>query len=285
MKYAVIRDHVGLFPVTLMCRVLEVSRSGFYRWLSMPVSARALWREELEQHVVDTYQQFKAAYGAPRIAQELCESGIPCSTNTVANIMQIKGIRARNGKGFVYRDASPAMNNVVDNLLWRDFFADAPNRKWVTDMTYIWAKDRWVYLATVMDLYSRAIVGWSIDTTMTEKLVTDALAMAFARRTVQPGLIIHSDRGVQYRAIKYQDFVRRHGAIPSMSRKGNCWDNAVMESFYSRLKVEMIYANQYNNIEAVKKDVFEYIEVFYNRKRRHSALGYISPARFEQVSA
>lgn len=285
MKYAVIRDHVGLFPVQLMCRVLGVSRAGFYRWRAAPESLRAQRREQLGLHVVDVYAQYKAAYGAPRIATELKAAGIPCSTNTVANIMKERGIRARNGKGFRYSASSPAMNNVVDNLLWRDFHADEPNRKWVTDMTYIWAKDRWVYLATVMDLYSRAIVGWSIDTSMTEKLVTDALQMAFRRRAVKPGLVIHSDRGVQYRAQKYQDFIRRHGAIPSMSRQGNCWDNAVMESFYSRLKVEMIYANDYGSVEAVKADVFEYIEVFYNRVRRHSALGYVSPASFELLCA
>ncbi len=205
--------------------------------------------------------------------------------NLVANIMRLRGIRARNGKGFHYRSASPTMANVEENLLRRRFCAKGPNQKWVTDITYIWVNGRWLYLATVMDLYSRAIVGWKLDSSMTEKLVMGALRMAFASRDLQPGLIIHSDRGVQFRSVKYLDMVRSRGCLPSMSRQGNCWDNAVMESFYSRLKVELIYAEQYASIEAVRSGIFEYIEIFYNRKRRHSALGNISPAEFERRCA
>ena len=162
---------------------------------------------------------------------------------------------------------------------------DKPNQKWVTDITYIWVKDKWLYLATVMDLFSRSIIGWSLDLTMTEQLNTDALNMAFNRRNIAPGLLIHSDRGVQYRAIKYQDLIRSKGGVVSMSRRGNCWDNAVMESFYSRLKVELIYAEQYRSIDEARSGIFEYIEVFYNRLRRHSALGYVSPAEYERIGA
>ena len=269
----------------MMCRALNVSRSGFYRWLSCPDNRWKLRRQQIKINVLDVYATFKARYGAPRIAKELTALGISCSTNYVANIMHSEGVRARNGKGFKYSRHSPAMINVADNVLKRQFNTDKPNQKWVTDITYIWVKDKWLYLATVMDLYSRSIIGWSLDLTMTEQLNTDALNMAFNRREIAPGLIIHSDRGVQYRAVKYQDLIRNHGGVVSMSRRGNCWDNAVMESFYSRLKVELIYAERYRSIDEAKSGIFEYIEVFYNRLRRHSALGYVSPAEYERICA
>jgi transposase InsO family protein len=273
------------FTVVLMCRALMVSRSGFYRWLSCPDSRWKLKRRLITANVLDIYGTFKARYGAPRIARELAALGIICSKNYVANIMHSEGIRARNGKAFKYSRHSPAMINVASNVLKRQFAVDKPNQKWVTDITYIWVKDKWLYLATVMDLFSRSIIGWSLDLTMTEQLNTDALQMAFIRRDVAPGLIIHSDRGVQYRAVKYQDLIRSKGGVVSMSRRGNCWDNAVMESFYSRLKVELIYAEQYRSIAEAKSGIFEYIEVFYNRLRRHSALGYVNPAEYERICA
>ena len=281
----VIAEYLGQYPVTLMCRALNVSRSGFYKWHNRRPSARQLRREQIEGKVVELFAEYKARYGAPRLAHELKDAGLPCSKNFVANIMRYRGIRARNGKGFHYRPASPTMINVEENRLRRRFHAEAPNQKWVTDITYIWVKGSWAYLATVMDLYSRAIVGWKLDTSMTEKLVLDTLTMAFSRREVNPGLIIHSDRGVQFRSVKYLDLVRSSGCLPSMSRQGNCWDNAVMESFYSRLKVELIYAEQFGSMEEVRSGIFEYIEIFYNRKRRHSALGNISPAEFERRCA
>lgn len=280
-----IAEHVGLFSIKLMCRALQVSRSGFYRWRSEPESKRREKREQLSAQIVDLYSSFKARYGAPRIAQELRSKNVSCSVNTVAKLMRERGIRALNGKGFKYPRSSLAMVNVAENKLQRRFDAKAPNQKWVTDITYIWVKDRWLYLASVMDLYSRAIVGWSLGLDMTEHLPTQALKMAFDRRDFKPGLIIHSDRGVQYRAQKYQDFIRRHECDISMSRQGNCWDNAVMESFFSRLKVELIYPEQYRCIQEAKSGIFEYIEVFYNRVRKHSAIGYVSPAEYERRCA
>lgn len=281
----VIAEYLGQYPITLMCRTLTVSRSGFYKWHKRKPCATQLRRERIESKVVELFAEYKARYGAPRLAHELKDAGLPCSKNFVANIMRYRGIRARNGKGFHYRPASPTMINVEENRLRRRFHAEAPNQKWVTDITYIWVKGSWAYLATVMDLYSRTIVGWKLDTSMTEKLVLDTLTMAFSRREVKPGLIIHSDRGVQFRSVKYLDLVRSSGCLASMSRQGNCWDNAVMESFYSRLKVELIYAEQYGSMEEVRSGIFEYIEIFYNRKRRHSALGNISPAEFERKCA
>ena len=268
-----------------MCRVMGVSRSGYYRWLDRPRSLQEQRRETMEQIVVDTFEDFQARYGAPRLVDEVKALGYPCSHNYVAEIMRSRGIKARNGKGFNYGKQSLTQYNVADNLLWRDFGASKPNEKWTTDITYIWVQDHWLYLATVMDLYSRKIIGWALDDSMTVELVTEALAMAFDRRDTVPGLIIHSDRGVQYRAQKYIDFMVSKGGVPSMSRKGNCWDNAPMESFFSRLKVELIYAQQYQTIEKAKSGIFEYIEIFYNRKRRHSANDNVSPVAFEEIAA
>lgn len=235
--------------------------------------------------VKDTYEKFEAAYGAPRLTKELNELGYPCSVNYIANIMAEQGIKARNGKGFNYSRHSLTMNNVSENLLWRDFKAEYPNQKWTSDITYIWVQNKWLYLATVMDLHSRRIVGWSLDDSMTEALITSALTMAFNRRDVSPGLIVHSDRGTQYRSQGYIDYLYSKGCKISMSRKGNCWDNAPMESFFSRLKVELIYAKNYSSIEEAKSGIFAYIEIFYNRKRRHSANDDMSPVAFEEMAA
>ncbi len=278
-------EYVGLYSISLMCRVLKVSRSGYYRWLDRPMSARERRRLDMEERIKDTYEAFEAAYGAPRLAKELTELGHPCSVNYVAQIMFEQGIRALNGKGFKYSSHSLAMHNVADNLLWRDFSADRPNEKWTTDITYIWVKNRWLYLAVVMDLFSRRIVGWSLDTSMTEALISKAMDMALGRRDTAPGLIVHSDRGTQYRSQAYVDYLTAHKISISMSRKGNCWDNAPMESFFSRLKVELIYPKNYQTIEEARSGIFAYIEVFYNRKRRHSAIDGMSPVEFEEHAA
>ncbi|AGV16734.1 IS3 family transposase [Vibrio alginolyticus] len=260
MKYEFIESYTGEYSISLMCRTLEVSRGGYYKWRHHAPSERSKRRERFEQLVMCTFAQYRARYGSVRIAEELNEAGYACCVNYVA-----------------------AMTNVADNLLRRDFESETPNQKWVTDITYIWVKSRWLFLATVMDLHSRRIVGWSLGTTMTVELITNALKMAFESRKPPKGVIIHSDRGVQYRAYKYQDFMRKHGGVPSMSRQGNCWDNAVMESFYSRLKVELIYAEDYQTVEEARMGIFEYIEVFYNRRRRHSALGQVSPVEYESM--
>lgn len=279
------KQYLGVYPKSLMARAMGVSRSGFNKWLSRPDSDNTRRKAEYTQRVKNTYEDFEARYGAPRITQELNALGYPCSENYIAGIMRGQGLRARNGKGFRYSRHSLTMNNVSDNLLWRDFRATAPNEKWTSDITYIWVEKKWLYLATVMDLYSRRIVGWSLGDTMTEALIEDALTMAMERREVRPGVIVHSDRGVQYRSQRYIDCLSRHGCRISMSRKGNCWDNAPMESFYSRLKVELIYAKNYQSIEEARSGIFSYIEVFYNRKRRHSANGGLNPVAFEEKAA
>ncbi|MEQ3454184.1 IS3 family transposase [Pseudoalteromonas sp. Cnat2-41] len=268
--------------MTLMCRALKVSRSGFYRYLRRKPSDKAQKHTELAHHVKEAYEVFKARYGAPRLTYELNASGVRCSLNTVAKIMQELALKARNGKAFRYSRSCYSNSNVEGNVLVQQFITERANRKGVSDITYIRVRGQWLYLAAVMDLLSRAIVGWALDTSMTVKLISDAFNMALARREVKPGLMLHSDRGVQYRAVAYQDLVRSSGAIISMSRKSNCWDNAVMESFFSRLKVELVYAEKFHSIQHVKSCMFEYIEIFYNRKRRHSALGYLSPLEYEQ---
>ncbi len=281
MKYAFIAQHRDDFSIVKMCRWLDVSRSGFYRWRSRTPSQRSKQREQIRVAVMEVYQAFKKRYGAPRIREELKELGIPCSLNHVAQLMQEAGVRARNGKQFKYEPSAEATSNVANNLLSRHFKASRPDEKWVSDITFIRVDGEWLHLAVIMDLFSRQIIGWAVDETMTTELVLEAFNMAVERRDVKPGLILHSDRGVQYRSGEYQQALADLQIKPSMSRKGNCWDNAAMESFFSRLKVELIYAKEYKQVSEVYKDVFEYIEVFYNRIRRHSANGYISPVDYE----
>lgn len=279
------RDHLVDYSKSMMCRVMSVSRSGFNKWLQRSDSARAERKAFYTQKVLDTYERFEAIYGAPRITQELNAAGFPCSENYIAHIMSEQGIKARNGKGFKYSRHSLTMNNVSENILWRDFKADKPNQKWTSDITYLWVEKRWWYLSTVMDLCSRKIIGWHISDSMDESLIATALNMAFARREARPGLIVHSDRGVQYRSQKYIDRLQEAGCRISMSRKGNCWDNAPMESFYARLKVELVYAKRFDTIDALRTALFNYIEVFYNRKRRHSANDGLSPVDYEKNAA
>jgi putative transposase len=265
----------------MMCRLLSVSRSGFYAWLKRPPSTREQRRALIGMAVEDAYSQFKKRYGAPRLTVELNAQGIPCSLNHVASLLRERGLRARNGKGFKYCPRTEAKTNVNDNLLRRNFTTERPNRKWVSDITYIRVGRVWLYLAAVMDLFSRKIVGWALESHMREGLILQALNMAVSGRELKD-TVIHSDRGVQYRGNEYQAALEQHGLTCSMSRKGNCWDNAVMESFFSRLKVELFYAENYKKVEDARAGIFEYIEIFYNRLRRHSAIGYISPHEYEQ---
>ena len=266
----------------MMCRLLGVSRAGYYVWRDRPKSRRQQQREQVSDALEAMFYGFKQRYGAPRLTEELNAQGISCCKNHIAQLLKIKGLRARNGKGFRYRPRIESKTNVSDNLLARRFNPSAPNRKWVTDITYIRVKREWLYLAVVLDLFSRKVIGWALEEHMREELVLEALDMAVCDREVQSDMLLHSDRGVQYRGHEYQAALQNYGIRCSMSRTGNCWDNAVMESFFSRLKVELIYAEQYQTIDEVRSGVFEYIEMFYNRNRRHSAIGYMSPIDFEQ---
>ena len=266
----------------MMCRLLEVSRSGFYAYLNRPVSNRQQQRELVSQAVEATFLAFRKIYGAPRLTDELIDQGIACSKNHVASLLREKGLRARNGKGFRYRPRIESKTHVSENLLARKFDAAAPNQKWVSDITYIRVGRTWLFLAVILDLFSRKVIGWAQDIHMRESLIMEAFDMAVSCRDLDESLLLHSDRGVQYRGHEYQQALRTNGITCSMSRTGNCWDNAVMESFFSRLKVELIYAENFKTVEDTRAGLFEYIELFYNRKRRHSAIGNISPHEFEQ---
>ena len=266
----------------MMCRLLEVSRSGFYAYLKRPVSARQQRRKQVSEAVEKTFFAFKKIYGAPRLTDELNDLGIVCSRNHVAQLLQEKGLRARNGKGFRYRARVESKTHISENLLARKFEAAAPNQKWVSDITYIRVGRTWLFLAVILDLFSRKVIGWAQDKHMRESLILEAFDMAVSCRDLEGDVLLHSDRGVQYRGHEYQQALRINGITCSMSRKGNCWDNAVMESFFSRLKVELIYAENYKTVDETQAGLFEYIEIFYNRKRRHSAIGNISPHQFEQ---
>jgi transposase InsO family protein len=269
------------YSIVKMCCWLAVSRAGYYKWRAREPSQQAHYREIVRRALVTTFVQLKKRYGAPRLAVELNESGIACSVNHVAKLLSEEGLKARNGKNFKYSPSGEATNNLAENLLNRNFEADKPNTKWVSDITYIPVRGGHVYLAVIMDLFSRKIIGWSLDKTMTTNLIKDAFAMAVSSRVCEPGLILHSDQGVQYRAGDYVLALNDESITPSMSRKGNCWDNAAMESFFARLKVEEVYARLYESLEDAYSAVFEYIEMFYNRIRRHSTNGYVSPVEYE----
>jgi len=265
-----------------MCRVLKVSRSGYYSWKRREPSTTAQRRKVMKIRVDELFELYKKRYGAIRLTRELNGKGISCSLNYVASLLGELGLRARNGKRFRYSKPNSSNKNIQPNLLDRNFKAERPNEKWVTDITYIWVSGKWLYLAAVMDLCSKAIVGWSLANHMMDSLIKDAFGMAVSRRRITADLIVHSDQGIQYRSNEYQQELLSYGCQISMSRKGNCWDNAAMESFFSRLKVELVYAEQFKNFAQAKLLIFEYIEVFYNRIRRHSALNYVSPMQFEQ---
>lgn len=282
VRYAFIDSHRDHYAVYKMCRWANVSRSGYYKWRRRKPSARDIRKLEAERLLINLFSKLKSRYGSPRMTVELNESGVAISENTVAKLMANQKLKARNGKGYKYFPDVLARNHVSDNLLKRDFTATKPNEKWVSDITYIKVGKGFVYLAVIMDLFSRKIIGWSLDSTMTNQLIIDAFNMAVTARNVEPGLILHSDRGVQYRSGEYQRLLLDEKIRPSMSRKGNCWDNAAMESFFARFKVEALYAEDVTTKQEAYSCVFEYIELFYNSHRRHSTLGYISPNNFEK---
>jgi len=282
VRFAFIKAHQSDWPVSLLCRVLQVSRSGFYAWRERPVSARQQFRQELAQTIRQVHQECRGVYGSPRLTVELNERGIAACENTVAKAMRESGVRAQRRRRFVPQTTDANHRHpIAANVLDRGFDAPMPNQKWVCDITYIRTDEGWLYLAGVMDLCSRKIVGWAMDQHMRADLVSQALEMALITRRPEPGLLHHSDRGVQYACENYRQLLHSHGIQCSMSRTGNCWDNAVMESFWSTLKREQVNESTYATRAQAKASLFDYIEVFYNRKRRHSALGFISPEQFE----
>ena len=281
MNYAFIETHRAEWSIAGMCEALEVSTAGYYVWREREISTSQQRRAGLTVQVEAIHAEVKARYGSPRMHAELVDRGHDCCVNTVARIMQEAGIAAKTKRKYRQTTDSNHPNPVADNLLDRQFDPTARNESWVTDITYIPTREGWLYLAAVEDLFSRRIVGWSMAATMTSRLVVDALAMAVARRLPGSDLVAHSDRGSQYASEHYQLLLAGNGIACSMSRRGNCWDNAPMESFFATLKKELVHDEDYATRAQATASIFEYIETFYNRIRRHSTLSYVSPADFE----
>ena len=273
-----------MFSVTVMCRVLRVHRSGFYAWLKKPASLRTMENGRLIDLIRESQAESGGSYGSPRICKDLREQGEVCSENRVARLMKAHGIKAeRRYRKPRYRYSRPSL--ATPNRLEQDFSSTAPDQRWVTDITYIATSEGWLYLAVVIDLYSRRVVGWSMGASMTADLVMAALLGALWRRKPTSTVIIHSDQGSQFTSDAWIRFCRDHNLERSMSRRGNCYDNAVVESFFSSLKKERVRRKTYLTRDAARADIFDYIEVFYNRTRRHSRLGMLSPADFEKAKA
>lgn len=282
MKYQVMAQQEGAYPVKLMCRTLGVSESGYYAWKRRPLSQRAQADEDLVHRIRQAHQASHQIYGSRRIQAELAEQGVACSRKRIVRLMQREGIRSRKHRRHTVTTDSQHSDPVAPNLLNRDFSAEAANTKWVTDITGVWTAEGWLYVAVVLDLFSRLVVGWAMAAHRDGVLVEQALHMAFVRRHPEAGLLHHSDRGSQYTSGSYQTLLAQRGIQVSMSGKGDCYDNAAMESFFSSLKGEWTDWYTYQTRQEAQLSIFEYIEVFYNRQRRHSTLGYLSPARFEQ---
>jgi len=282
MKYVFIRDHRGAFPVDLMCRSLEVGSSGFYAWLKRPESPCRRDNLRLLTEIKAVYRKSRKNYGSPRIYAELNETGHTCSRYRVARLMRQHGIVSKHKKKFRVTTNSTHSFPVAENLLQRRFNVSKPSRCWVSDITYVPTLEGWLYLAITLDLFHRKVIGWSMARRITRQLAIDALNMAIKNGCVESGLIHHSDRGFQYASNEFQTLLKANEIRCSMSRKGDCWDNAVAESFFHTLKVELIHGKTYNTRQEAKTAIFEYIEVFYNRQRRHSYLGYLSPDEYEK---
>ena len=281
MIYRLIREHAGKFRVETMCRVLKVSRTAYYCNLISPISQRRMQDEVIKEQILKIYRKSRRIYGSPRIHRKLDKQGIHCGKKRVERLMKEAGIRSIQKRKFKVTTDSKHNLPVAENILNRDFSASSTNMKWTSDITYVRTKEGWLYLAAIMDICSKKIVGYSMQKYLSRELVIEALNMAIKNRRPGRGLIIHSDRGCQYASLDYQQQLWRHGIICSMSRKGNCWDNAPMESFFHTLKTELVYHRRYESRAEARNDIFEYIEVFYNRIRLHSAIGYESPESYE----
>ena len=274
----------SLYPLKVICRLLEVSKSGYYDWKRRPKSRRRIDNEVLLIEIRRVFVENDSNFGSPRIWDDLKKTNIPCSENRVARLMREDGLVGIQRRKFKATTNSNHNWPVAPNLLERNFSVDEPNKIWVTDITYVWTWEGWLYLSFVLDLYSRGVVGLAMSERITDDLTQNALNQAIGRRNPQAGLIHHSDRGSQYASGDYQSLLKEHGITPSMSRKGDCWDNAVAESFIHTLKVEKINRYRFKTRSEAKNKIFEYVEMYYNRKRTHSSLGYLSPFDYEKRS-
>lgn len=280
MIFAFIAKHRSIWPVAWLCEVLDVSRSGFHAWLNRSPSERSRMDAVLLERINQSFRSSDRTYGARRVWHDLLADGVACGLHRVERLMRANALKARPRRRGLPKDAG-TRSVIMPNVLDRQFAADRPNQKWIADFTYIWTAEGWLYVAAVIDLFSRRVVGWSMNANMTSQLVTDALIMAIWRRGRADALLHHSDQGSQYTSEQFQRLMETHGITCSMSRSGNVWDNAAMESFFSSLKTERTARKIYRTRNDAKADVFDYIECFYNPKRRHSTLGYLSPNEYE----
>ncbi|SLN78095.1 IS2 transposase TnpB [Roseisalinus antarcticus] len=280
MRFAFIAKHRHIWPVSWLCEVLEVSRSGFHAWLTRPTSAHEIQDAKLVTAIETSFKASDRTYGARRVWRDVLEEGLACGLHRIERLMRINALRARpRRRGKPKDDGERSV--IADNILDRDFQADRPNQKWLADFTYIWTAEGWLYVAVVLDLFSRRAVGWSMKADRDASLVMDALMMAVWRRGKADALLHHSDQGSQYTSEQFQRLLADNGITCSMSRAGNVWDNSAMESFFSSLKTERTARKVYRTRDEARADVFDYIERFYNPRRRHSKLGYLSPMEFE----
>lgn len=283
MKYAFILKHLEEFSIVAMARVLGVSTSGYHAWRKrgQVPSERQQRRTERDSLVKEHFDRHRGRNGAPRLVKDLADAGHHCDRKTVADSMKRQSLRAKAARKFKATTDSDHNHPVFENILKQDFTATRPNEKWVQDITYLWTREGWMYLAVVLDLYSRKVVGWAMSERMKATLVCDALMMALWNRGMPNGVIVHSDRGSQYCSKQYRKLLAQHDLVGSMSGVGNCYDNAVAESFFHSLKVEETHDYEFQDRESARRIVFEYIEIYYNRNRRHSANGFVSPHAFE----
>jgi putative transposase len=285
LRFRFIQTEKAIYPVRALCRMLAVSCTGFYAWCRRGLSLRAQQDAALKVQIRAAHAASGKRYGSPRIHADLKAENQHVGRKRVARLMREEGLEGQRKRRFRVTTDSRHSHPVAANELNRNFTASAPNKVWVTDITYIWTREGWLYLAAILDLFSRRVVGWSLDSHIDRSLALDALAMALKTRHPEPGLLHHSDRGVQYASVEYQSQLRDHDILCSMSRKGDCWDNAVAESFFSTLKAELVHRTDYVSRSQARASVFEYIEAFYNGRRRHSALGYVSPVEHEIAAA
>jgi putative transposase len=283
MKFVFIAKHRHIWPVAWLCNAMGVSRSGFHAWLDRSPSARSRGDEALGPQVKASFVGSDRTYGARRVWRDLLAEGAECGLHRIERLMRLQALRARPRRRRLPKDEGDRrMQGVPANILDRQFEAERPNQKWIADFTYIWTGEGWLYVSAVIDLFSRRVVGWSMSATMTAQLVADALLMAVWRRGKPNALLHHSDRGSQYSSEQFQRLMAESGIVCSMSRSGNVWDNAAMESFFSSLKTERTARKAYQTRNEARADVFDYIERFYNAIRRHSTIGYVSPVEFER---
>jgi putative transposase len=285
MKYNFIKENKTDYPIGKMAGILDVAKSGYYKWLLKPECKRALENKKILEEIKNIHLKSNKIYGSPKIHEELKYKGIKCNKKRVVRLMKENNIRSKTKKKFKITTDSKHNNPVAENILGRKFTVSKQNKVWVSDITYIRTLKGWLYLCVIIDLYSRKIVGYSMNKRIDTDIVINAFLMAWLQRNPEKGLLFHSDRGVQYTSKDFQKLLKKKHVISSMSRKGNCWDNACAESFFHLLKVEKVNHEKYESREVAKISIFEYIETFYNNLRTHSYLGYLSPSLFEKKSA